>query len=132
MREMIEELLEAVASGKKTVKDAADFLLQEVGRGGRIFVIDENMRDLETELAALRYTIYPVPPGLDDDRIKKEIYGRVFVTNNGKDFVDGVNTGHYGLIWVLRHRDAKTVAKEIEAVVRQVNFDRELEQVVRI
>ncbi len=131
-REEIQQLLESVLSGQKTMGDVVETLFQEMARGGRTLMVDENRYDLVDELAGLNYTVYPVHPEWSDVQIKKEVIGRVLITRNGSDFVDDVHSGHYGLIWVRRDTDAKILAKRIEAAIRHHNFRRNLEQVVKI
>src|ERR1044071_5415304 len=99
IEDLIEKAVQDAVDGKLTVMEATSFLLDEMGRGGRIFVVDENLRGLERELSAMNYTTYTVKRSVEDWKIKEEIKGCVFITNNGKDFVDDVaeEKGDYGL-----------------------------------
>ena len=119
-------------ANKITLLEAVDLILNEAGRGDRILVVDENLLDLEKELSALRYTVYPVPFNTSDEEIKRELRGRIFITRNGKDFAKDVEKFYYGLIWVHGNTDAKILAKEIEQVLMAANFARNPTQVVRI
>jgi hypothetical protein len=128
----IVSLLENVAAGTTSVKQAVYILLNEIGRGDRILVIDENLLDLEKELAALRYTVRMVPRGMDDEDIKRTLRSRILITCNGVDFADDTEKYYYGLIWVRKPTDAKILAKKVEAVLMRANFAHNLTQVVSI
>lgn len=132
-KETVKELLQEVVEGRRSLNAAAEYLLQEMGRGGRILVVDENLLGLEAELADLNYTAYPIRRRqADDESIKHEIYGKVLVTRNGKDFADGVSSGYYGLVWVQSDADFAVLAKRIEAELMQRNFKRNLAQVIKV
>ena len=126
------ELLSAVRDGKETVESATERLLYEMGRGGRILVVDENLRGLEQELSHLNYTTHSVDRREDDEEIKKRLRSRIFITNNGQDFADDVERYYYGLIWVQHQRDYAVMAREVEAVLMRHNFGRNLTQVVKL
>ena len=133
-RDEIEALIRGVVDRTHTIDEAVGVLLNEMGRGGRIFVVDENLMGLERELSQLNYTTYTVSPHLDDQLIKEQVRGRVLVTGNGRHFVDdvGQDKGNYGLIWVTSQKDHQVLAGEIAQAIQRVNFRRNLNQVVKV
>jgi uncharacterized protein with PIN domain len=128
----INGIVEGVFRGQITVAKAVDKLLQEIGRGGRILMVDENLYGLARELRALNYTVDLVLAGTPDEEIKKLLPGRVLITINGKDFVDDTKNYRYGLIWVRKSTDAKVLAKKVEAVLMSSNFRRSVAQTVPV
>lgn len=131
-RAFLKSLLEQVNRGQKSVDALVDFLLQEMGRGGRILVVDENILDLEPELLELGYTVDTVDLGGPDEAIKKQLKNRVLVTRNGRHFVDDVADFRYGVIWVVSKGDAKTLARKVERAMMTSNFHRKPAQVVKV
>ncbi len=128
----IKKLIEDIASGKLSRKSALDTLLMELGRGGRILVVDENLRGLDAYLINLNYTVYNVRPGDTDEEIKAELSGRILVTKNGQDF-DGDNEQHYyGLIWVVNRAPFRLLAKKIEAILMREQFKKNLTHTVKL
>jgi hypothetical protein len=115
-----------------TPEMAVRLLLNEIGRGGRILVIDENIVGLEHELAFMNYTVYTVVLGESDEEIKKRLRGRVLITQNGKDFADDIFKHRYGLIWVRQVPDFKILAERVRDVLMKRNFCLNLTQVARI
>jgi hypothetical protein len=131
-RTIIESLIQDAITGLKPISQVVEVLLDEMGRGGRILVVDENLAGLDAELSRLNYTTYMVTLGTDDDLIKRELKGKVLVTNNGKDFVDDHEKFRYGLIWVTKQRDFQVLAREVDAALMKANFRAKVAQVVTI
>ena len=131
-RALLKSLFDQVSTGKKSVEEAVDWLLMEMGRGGRIFVVDENLFGLDDYLVELGYTVYRIQSGLADSEIKQQVGGRVLITNNGEDFASDTERFGYGLIWVTRIRDFATLAKNIEAAIMAHGFRRNLTQVIKV
>jgi len=130
----IKKLIKDANSGRKTVDEVVDLIFEDMGRGSRIFVVDENLIGLDNELGRLNYTVYTLPKGLNDDEVKRKITGRVLVTANGGHFVADVANLHYGLVWVLHSGDYKVLAKKIEKALMamKTNFRRSVEQVIKV
>ena len=129
---LVNKIVENAVFRQITVAEAVEQLLQEIGRCGRILVVDENLYDLAQELISMNYVVHLVTRGANDEQIKATLGARVFITINGKDFVDDAKKYRYGLIWVRKSTDAKVLARKIEAVLMSANFRRNLEQVVKI
>src|SRR5882762_6213967 len=98
----VKKLLQRVSEGKISVSKAADLLLTEMGRGQRILIVDENLLGLVGLLSARNYTVYPIQTrGESDNNIKNQLFGRIFITKNGADFIRDTKKYHYGLVWVI-------------------------------
>lgn len=134
LKQELKVLIEDVAEGRTTVRKAVAFILNEMGRGGRILVVDENLRDLDDELAKLNYTVQPVITEDPDQKIKKSLGGKVFITHNGDDFKDKAerHKWRYGLIWIKVNPPAKDLAKRVEEALVKANFSNNLLQLVTI
>ena len=112
---------------------AADKLLIEMGRGGRILVVDENLLGLEKELSKLRYTTYPISTRSElDESIMSQLKGRVFITRNGKDFVNGIVKHRFGLIWIVSRSSNRDLAKKVKCALMKSNFYGKPVQVVKV
>jgi hypothetical protein len=130
----VETVITDVINGKKSITEAANTLLQEMGRGGRILSIDENLLGVEPFLAEMGYTTEVFRKKMPDDQIKPQLEGRVFITQNGKDFCNPEDMAqhYYGLIWVLSNPDDKTLATRIKNILMQANFHRNLAQIQKV
>jgi hypothetical protein len=87
---------------------------QAMARG--FLVLDENLENLEQELIKRNIKIVKVKKGLKDPFIKENILpGRIFVTNNSKDFIDDASSYQYGIIATekIKFKDPKNLAKKI-------------------
>lgn len=64
-----------------------------------ILVLDENLFSLSRALEEKNIRIIKVETGMKDDFIQKHtLPGRIFVTNNSKDFIGGAKAFEYGII----------------------------------
>jgi len=64
-----------------------------------ILVLDENLFSLSQALERKNIRIIKVESGMKDEFIQKHtLPGRIFVTNNSKDFVKGAKSFEYGII----------------------------------
>jgi len=125
-------MVEDAVSGRKSVNEVVDALFEDMGRGSRILVTDENLTGLDVELGKLNYTVQSVERGLTDDQIKRQMAGKILVTSNGQDFVDGVEAFYYGLVWVQHSSDYKALAKKIEQALMTTGFRNNLTQVIKV
>ena len=133
LESLVEDVLKKVSTGQLSVVKAADLLLTEMGRGGRILVVDENLLGLEMELSALGYVTYTVATrGQVDEMIRPQLRSRVFITRNGKDFVEGLTKHHFGLVWIVSRMSNRDLAKKIAKVLMKSNFHRKPVQVVKV
>jgi uncharacterized protein with PIN domain len=128
----INKIVEGAVSRRITAAKAVEKLLQEIGRGGRILAVDENLYDLARELWELGYTTHLVLSSNSDEDTKVTLPGKVLITINGKDFVDDTEKYRYGLIWVRKSTDAKILAKKVETVLMSANFRRNVTQSVMV
>jgi len=80
-----------------------------------IVILDENLFSLFSELEKQGLRVLKVRPGLEDKEIKEHsLAGRIFITNNSKDFIDDANQLEYGIIATENAtKDSKTLAKLI-------------------
>jgi len=130
-----ERILARVVRGTLSERRAVDLLLNEMSRGGRTLVVDEDLRGLERELAGLRYTTELLPAGLLDPQIKPLLRSRVFITGNGIDFIvpEHMDRYYYGVIWIdTKSRDYPTLAGKVQDVLKTHNFGKNLVQVVKV
>ncbi len=131
----IEQLVENIASGAIPPDTASATLLYELGRGGRIVVVDENLRGLAGFLSGFNYTAYGVPSGFSDARIKAEILdNKVFITQNGKDFCrkSDLIRYDYGLIWVVSAPPLSRLSVLVKDTLMGSGFRKNLHQVIKI
>jgi len=130
----IEKLLEQVADKSLPVHEAVDILLQEMGRGGRNLMVDENLYGLEPFLSEMGYTVYRVQSGFPDDQIKKLLESRVFITKNGQHFSDpeDMQKFYYGLIWVKSNLDEMRLAEAVKGMLMTKNFGKNLTQIATV
>lgn len=130
----MEYLLGDFVEGRRTHDSVVGILLNEMGRGSRILVVDENLLDLDAELSDMNYTTDVIRAGTEDQQIKMQLHNRVFITQNGRDFCDPKEMlrYRYGLIWVTSNPDTKVLAQRVEQALKQTNFKRHLVQVVKI
>ena len=133
MTDLLDEILCAVQSGKLTVSEASERLLTEMGRGGRILIVDEHLDGLDDELAKLNYTVHMVRKGLKDHEILPTLNNCVFVTRNYDEFEDHLDEYKFGLIAVKgAFGDFKQLAQRVKAALMKAQFNNNLKQVVSI
>lgn len=126
-------LVERIVNEKLSVAEATKLLLSEVGRGGRILVVDENLDSLIDELANRHYTVHGVRHGASDIEIKKELNNRVFITRNGKHFVKDQAKYRYGLVWVVSASPDSVLAQRVEkALSSGMGFKKNLIQTIKV
>ena len=71
--------------------------LNEMSRG--YVVVDENLESLSPYLQAKKIKVIVPPKGTSDEHIQeKYLPGRILITNNTKDFVEGIIEQEYGII----------------------------------
>lgn len=71
--------------------------MNEMSRG--YVVVDENLESLAPYLQAKKIKTIVPPKGTSDEHIQeKYLPGRIFITNNTKDFVEGIIEQEYGII----------------------------------
>ena len=130
----ITALIQDVLSGEKSVTQVVEALFEDMGRGARILVLDENLSDLDGELAELNYTTKTVEPGLSDLEIKRALRSRVFITRNGRHFSDpqDMQKFRYGLLWLVSEGDARFLAGKISQAIMKNSFKRDLIKVVKV
>lgn len=134
VRTFVTEILEKVQAGTMHVREAAEKLLGEMGRGGRNLVVDESCYGVEPHLSAKGYTVYRVKTGTPDELIMPQLESRVFVTRNGRDFAEpkDMEKHYYGLVWLIGAHDDKETADRIAEALMRANFGAKLVQVVRV
>jgi hypothetical protein len=96
-----------------TKKSMAQHIIS-MARG--LLVLDENLFSLSEELKKKKIRILKVLPGTEDKQIKEHsLSGRIFVTNNSKDFKDDAGRLEYGIISTegIKLKDPKTLAQII-------------------
>jgi len=131
----VQSVLEDLVRHRIDFATAMDKLLAEMGRGQRILVIDENLRSLERELAAMGYTTKAVEAKTSDAAVKRTLRSRVLVTRNGSDFCDprDMERFDYGLVWITsKAKDEKTLAVKVKEALMTSNFAKDLNQVIKV
>jgi hypothetical protein len=129
IRHVLQQLLE----GEITEDIAVASLLYEMGRGGRILVVDEHLLGLEQELSAMNYTTLTVARNVHDDVIKQSLNSKIVITKNGQDFEDDLVKYRYGLIWIVsKIDDHKLLANMVKDALMKANFSKNLTQIVKI
>ena len=134
MAGFVQKVLEDLIGHRVSLPEAVDKISAEMGRGGRILVIDENLLDLEAELAAKNYTVEAVEISSTDTQIMKQLRSRILITRNGRDFAEPklMKEYYYGLVWVRSRLSAPDLANTIEEKLMASGFARNLVQVVRV
>jgi hypothetical protein len=96
-------------------------IIKEAMARGKI-VLDENLESLAEELRKRNIIVILPVKGMSDEDIKeKMISGRLFVTNNSKDFVDDASSYEYGIISTekIKFKDSKSMSKMIsDAIIK--------------
>jgi hypothetical protein len=90
-----------------------------------ILVVDENLDKIHRELEKHNIRVLRIKPGTDDDYIKEHsLPGRIFVTNNTKDFLDGAAEFEYGIISTegVKLKDPELLAKKISDEIIKNNL----------
>ncbi len=130
----VRQLVEEIAAGRITVEGAVDRLLDEMGRGGRILVVDETSYGLDEPLSDMNYTVVRVPRRLSDEEIKEEIGGKVFITRNGERFSDPKDMEYhgYGLVWLTSTGDDLVVAEKVKDALMNARFKRNLKHMIKV
>ena len=127
------EALEDVRDGKMTVEEATEFLLNEMGRGGRILVVDEHLDGLDDALAKYNFTVTMVRKGTKDEDILPTLDNRVFITKDYERFEKDMNEYNFGLIAVKgKYGDYQQLSKRIKIVMMGAGFRKNLRQVVPV
>jgi hypothetical protein len=81
-----------------------------------ILVLDENLLSLKQALEEYNIRIIPVISGKSDQYIKEHsLPGRIFITNNAKDFKEDARSFEYGIISTenIKFKDPKSLAEKI-------------------
>lgn len=133
LRYYIKQLLKKVVKGRVRVSEATALLMQEMGQGGRILVVDENLLGLADELTKLGYTVIGAAYGASVAAIKKNLGGQVLITHNGMRFIADQTKYHYGLIWVTSKLPDCKRARKIESLMSgRSGFKKNLIQMFKI
>lgn len=94
--------------------------VNEMSRG--FVVVDENLESLGPYLLAKKIKVIVPPKGTPDDHIQeKYLPGRIFITNNTKDFTEGIIEQEYGVISTeaINSKDPAKLADMIsKAIIR--------------
>ena len=81
-----------------------------------ILILDENLFSLAEELKKKKIRVLKILPGTDDKAIKEHsLSGRIFVTNNSKDFVKDAKNLEFGIISTkgVKSKDTENLAELI-------------------
>jgi hypothetical protein len=133
MEKFVSEIIYAVRDGKMSVDEATRKLLLEMGRGGRVLVVDEHLFGLDHELARLNYTVNRVKSGADDSEILQDLDNRVFITKNREHFKNEINKFNFGLIIVKsKYGDYIQLAKMISDELMKLGFRNNLLRSVNV
>jgi hypothetical protein len=85
-------------------------------------VLDENLEALSNELKDRNMMVIVPPKGTKDSFIKKNfLAGRLFITNNSKDFIDDASSYEYGIISTekIKFKDPELLSKMIsDAIIK--------------
>jgi len=96
-------------------------IIKEAMARGRV-VLDENLESLASELRNRNIIVYLPIKGMSDDDIKSTMLGgRLFITNNSKDFIDDASSYEYGIISTekIKFKDDKKLSKMIsDAIIK--------------
>jgi hypothetical protein len=101
---------------KETIMIKKSMIRHVISMARGILVLDENLLSLSEELKKKKIRILKILPGTDDEDIKEHsLSGRIFVTNNSKDFVRDAGRLEYGIISTenIKSKDAKNLAQLI-------------------
>lgn len=128
----VEALIEDAVYGRKSVREVADQLLAEMGRGGRTLVFDENVFGVEPFLARMGYSTRLVEAGQLDSQIIPRLRAKVFITKNGRDFVHAIESAYFGLVWVTSTSPDQDLAKKINDAMMAAGFGANLTQVIKV
>ncbi len=131
-KHQITAFIAEVVAGKRTAGEIADVLLNEMGRGGRTLVIDENLIGIERYLAALGYSTRLVTVGEPDPQIIARLRAKVLVTRNAKDFVPHMESGYFGIVWVVSLLPNPELAEKIKDALAVAGFGANLTQVIKV
>ena len=132
MDEFLTKVLEQVHCRTMSVEEAKRQILQEMGRGGRILVMNEDLRELEQELSILNYTTTSVPRHLEDTQIKGALWAKIIITRSGRQFVADLDKYYYGLIWIQSDLPWQKMAKKIESTLVSATFKMNLAQAIKL
>ena len=96
-------------------------LIKEAMSRGKV-VLDEKLQDISNELRNRNIIVIMPMAGMKDEDIKeKMLAGRLFITNNSKDFVDDASSYEYGIVSTekIKFKDPKKLAKMIsDAIIK--------------
>ena len=132
--QMVRELVNGLVEGSVSADEAIDLLLNEMGRGGRILMVDETSYGLGDALIDKNFTVVKVQSGKSDEEIKDSIWGRVLITRNGEHFSDSeeMEKYHYGVVWVTSSGVDEEVAKLVVQGMQNAGFKKNIVQVVKV
>jgi hypothetical protein len=131
IQRLVEGTIKKVIAGRLSMSGAVDVLLAEMGRGGRMIVFDERLWKLEQEVSRMGFTTYLIATRSESgETIMPQLKSRIFVTRDGKRFVDGVAKHRFGLIWIISRLSNKELAEKIKQV--KSTFTLKPAQVVKV
>ena len=132
MKALIETTIQDVVAGRKTVSEATELLLEYMGRGGRVLVIDENLFGVEPHLARMGYSTRLVTVHAPDAQIIPRLKAKVLITRNGRDFADFVKSGYFGLVLVTSGLPDPELAEKIKDELTKAEFGANLPQMIKV
>jgi hypothetical protein len=96
-------------------------LIKNAMSRGRV-VLDENLSTISLELQKRNIKVILPTPGTSDDKIKETLLvGRLFITNNSKDFINDASSYEFGIISTekIKLKNPKKLAKMIsDAIIK--------------
>jgi hypothetical protein len=90
---------------------------------GRV-VLDENLEEIANELRKKNIIVLQPQKGMKDDDIKENMLsGRLFITNNSKDFINDATSYEFGIMSTerIKFKDSKKLSKMISDAI--INFN---------
>ena len=128
-------LIDKLLAGELSKAEMLERLLAEMGRGGRMPLVDAALPEakwLEGKLCEKNYLAL-LTRGKGIKTIKKTLAGRVLVTRRGEAFNDPADLVrfYYGLLWIVTPND-QTLPDRIESALLKANFSLNLRQIVKV
>jgi hypothetical protein len=99
-----------VADQQIAVKAAVKALMMEIGRGGRIMVVDEHLRGSERELCPVGVTVDEPVTRTGTEKVK--LKGSIFVARRARTFASMSKKCYYGPVWVASKDDHRISARK--------------------
>jgi hypothetical protein len=99
-------------------------LIKDAMSRGRLVLV-ENLENIAQELRSRNLIVIQPPKGMNDDDIKEKLLsGRLFVTNNPKDFINDASSFEFGIISTekIKFKDPKKLSKLISDAIISHNL----------